>query len=311
MTHVNSLLSKVASRFAREREITPGLGLKSLEGQWDVQPKAPTFKSTLIVWKHERLVITRALGDSARLERGANQINDELADFIDITIIISGSLRATQRQRDVSASAGQALALACNEPYVAHSSDGTESFSYYVPRSLLESRGVDTNVLVTTVWDLPPVALALRHLALWALQANAHNMPYEKDAVERALHELVLGVVREFNSGFVVSSANADKTRSAILDCIERGYQDAGFDAGVLANELSISKRQMYRLFEGRDTSISQIIKNRRLDHAETLLSSSPHLTLGEVGALSGFKSAEQLSKSFKKRRGNTPSSVR
>ena len=311
MTEKRSLLSTVAETFAREVHLTPGSGLRSLQGQWVVHPGSPTFTSKLMVWKHEHLVITRALGDAARLERAEEQIRDELSGFVDITILVSGSLKCFQRDREITVTAGLVLALACDEPYVAYSTDGTESFTYYVSRTFLASRGFDSKSLAAVSWDLPPVSKALHYMSLWALDANANNIVHDKGAIERALLELVLEVVAGFNKGFVMGDASAAQSRDQALAAIESWYRDPGFDAEVLAAEMNLSKRQLYRLFEGRDMTIAKFIRSKRLDHAELLMRTSPHLTVQEIGRLSGFASATQFSRAFKEKHGRPPSGTR
>ena len=311
MTEKRSLLSTVAETFAREVHLTPGSGLRSLQGQWVVHPGSPTFTSKLMVWKHEHLVITRALGDAARLERDEEQIRDELSGFVDITILVSGSLKCFQRDREIIVTAGLVLALACDEPYIAHSTDGTESFTYYVSRAFLASRGVDSRSLAAVSWELPPVSKALHYMSLWALDANANSIAHDKGAIERALLELVLDVVAGFNKGFVLGNATAAQGRDQALATIEARYRDPGFDAEVLAAEINLSKRQLYRLFEGRDMTIAKFIRSKRLDHAELLMRTSPHLTVQEIGTLSGFASATQFSRAFKERHGCPPSGTR
>ena len=97
----------------------------------------------------------------------------------------------------------------------------------------------------------------------------------------------------------------------AARDLIERRYRDPSFDPDALAAELHVSRRHLYRLFEGEETSPATILAEMRVAAARRLLVDDPWMPIGEVAAASGFASATTFRNRFKTRYGLSPTDYR
>lgn len=264
-----------------------------------------------VVWHHNHLAMTRSAGIGHSIERSINHLDDDLGNYLGFILVNCGTLRVKQRNSVKTVRTGHMIAVDFRDSFAMESSDGNEIFSFHISRSYLESRGVDSMILDAKIWQAPPTIMALIHLTIWAIKAQLQGIKYDLAAVERALLELILNIITCTETGYTVTSSNASKTRAQIMELVEAGFKDVDFGVDTLADVLRMSKRQIYRLFEGQQSTIAGIIRKRRLEHAELLLTSVHHLSLAQVGTLSGFRSADQFSRAFKEQHDILPSIYR
>ena len=80
----------------------------------------------------------------------------------------------------------------------------------------------------------------------------------------------------------------------------------------LIAHEVGISMRSLYRIFAKHDLVIAQYIRNRRLDFcAESLRNPSMDQKVSSLGYAWGFSDSSYFSTAFKARFGVTPGEYR
>jgi LacI family transcriptional regulator len=90
-----------------------------------------------------------------------------------------------------------------------------------------------------------------------------------------------------------------------------KDHFDSELTADGVARAAGVSRRQLYRLFEDHlQRSVHREILNRRIEHARHLLNAGDD-KIDLVAHYSGFGSAEQFSKTFRREVGMTPSEFR
>jgi AraC-like DNA-binding protein len=88
---------------------------------------------------------------------------------------------------------------------------------------------------------------------------------------------------------------------------ILENIDDSTFSVEQLANQLNISRVQLYRKIKAiLDINVSDYIQNFRLEKAKVLINDS-NLSITEIGYSVGFSSPGYFSKSFKNKFGKTP----
>lgn len=96
------------------------------------------------------------------------------------------------------------------------------------------------------------------------------------------------------------------------LATIDARCHDQELSADSIASELHVSRRTLFRLFEGSNISLEDRIQEARLQRAVALLEERPfRLTIEAVAYLSGFKSASHFHARFLERFACTPASFR
>lgn len=101
--------------------------------------------------------------------------------------------------------------------------------------------------------------------------------------------------------------------RAGVLGHIRAHLGDPDLDAAAIAAAQGLSRRTLYRLFEGQEWSLAQTIRNLRLDAVRADLH-SPHLAGRSIMAIAagrGFRDQAHLTRAFKARYGVTPAAAR
>ena len=152
--------------------------------------------------------------------------------------------------------------------------------------------------------DLVPV---VRSMAAWALELQRGGDMSQKRFIERSFLEIFALVAERFTEGFTLMDDDSLSLRRRVLDTIESDFADPGLSAQTVAQKLGLSRRQLYRLFEGRTASLARLIRERRLDHSEELMRHRGEISIAAVAAASGFQSADQFTKVFRQRHTVSP----
>jgi len=117
---------------------------------------------------------------------------------------------------------------------------------------------------------------------------------------------------QDAHAGGIGNDASAGQLQRFARQLIEQQLDDALLSPPTLAQQLGISLRQLYRLFD-EDGGVSRYIQQRRLlRSAEDLR--SPHLrheSITQIAYRCGFTDSAHFSRAFKKRFSCTPSEYR
>lgn len=236
-----------------------------------------------MVWHSNNLAIVRTVGEGQRVPWAPKSLGEDLGHYVGLVLAKSGKLQIQQGNKTIVLNPGQITIIDFKQAFILDSADANEVFVFHVPLGLLEARGITLDRFSSHKQDAPPLVTALFQLSVWALRAQIQNIEYDRRVIERSLLEMLLSVIA--TSGLTASqtSRRATKSRAQIVDIIEECFKDQEFGASVLAGELQLSKRQLYRQFEGQQITIASMIRNRRIEHAELLLATAPQLSMTEV----------------------------
>ena len=93
-------------------------------------------------------------------------------------------------------------------------------------------------------------------------------------------------------------------------ELVRANMKDEGFGVSELANVMNMSRTTLYRKIKtGTGQSVSQFIRNARLNRALELLKNEP-LTVAEAAYITGFRNASYFSKCFRETFGYPPVEV-
>lgn len=105
----------------------------------------------------------------------------------------------------------------------------------------------------------------------------------------------------------VVSDLDA-KFLKQIIEIIKKHLSDPAFNSEVLANEIGLSRMQLYRKIRGlTDQTVHEFIRSIRLEHAVNLLEDSK-MTITEVAYEVGFNDLTYFARCFRKQYDKSPS---
>lgn len=109
--------------------------------------------------------------------------------------------------------------------------------------------------------------------------------------------------------GAVPSAPGTDRLLRQADDCIDSSLSDPGLNPETVARAIGVSTRQLHRMFAGRETTVMQTIRLRRLEGArrELLSSLACDRSLREIARNWGFPDPDAFSRAFRQEYGVSP----
>jgi AraC family transcriptional activator of tynA and feaB len=95
--------------------------------------------------------------------------------------------------------------------------------------------------------------------------------------------------------------------RERVLSFLRAHLADPGLDADEIARGCYLSKRTLYRLFEGTEGSVMGRLRQLRIEKAQQLLRRCPDRPASAIGRECGFPSDTQFHRVFRELTGMTP----
>ncbi|EGD55024.1 AraC family transcriptional regulator [Gordonia neofelifaecis] len=193
-------------------------------------------------------------------------------------------------------------------------SSGDELHDIAVLHVPADKLGVKVSTLAESRLGVPDSLLAVvaaRSLRGFVSSVLSPDHRQQTLAAEIAMIDMLSAVVAERNSRVSGVSTNTAFVRQETHDLIERHYRDPALSPVVLAEYLHLSRRQFYRHFEGCDTSVAEMIADRRLQAARAQLVSNPTVSIASVARSCGFASLGAFRFRFRRVYGVGPTEYR
>jgi AraC-like DNA-binding protein len=92
---------------------------------------------------------------------------------------------------------------------------------------------------------------------------------------------------------------------------LRTNHSDPDLTIDDVARACLVSRRTLYRLFEGVPGGVSGLLRHIRVDHAQALLRADPSRPLTSVAAACGFAGERQFYRVFRQDTGSTPGDYR
>jgi AraC family transcriptional regulator, positive regulator of tynA and feaB len=130
----------------------------------------------------------------------------------------------------------------------------------------------------------------------------------------RELSELVGTVAGEaLRRGEHLTARTAEDLRRRVEDHVAEHLEDPELGPESIARALFVSTRQLHRAFGEVSTTVTRLVRHRRLEHArrELLDPHLAHLSVTEIAARCGFGSLATFSSAFKETYREPPSTFR
>lgn len=187
-------------------------------------------------------------------------------------------------------------------------SDNSRQLSLILPRHLVEQRLRFTSVrCAQRVEASSPIALLANRLVLEASRLDSLSLQ-ESEATLDAIISLLRPVIGSTEADPDVHERLFRKT----IAFIDEHIRNEELCPELLAREVGVSVRGLYRMFSKKGLVVAQYIKSRRLDFcAESLRHNAAQHKLSALGYSWGFSDASYFSTAFKARFGVSPGEYR
>ncbi|NJQ06318.1 helix-turn-helix domain-containing protein [Streptomyces lonarensis] len=259
---------------------------------------------------------------SCTYSRSHKQIRQADPELVHLTLMAPscGPLVTRHAGVDATHEPGDLYMLDSSLPIVVtsrHPGDGVVGVGVEVPRAALPSPGRSglAPLLGRPLSGRSGFGALLAHfLTTLAVEPSAYR---HSDAPRLAtlLTDLVSGLVaNELDAHAHTSPETRDRNlRLQVQAYIQRNLHDPRLGPATVAAHHHLSLRQLHRLFEGEELTVSGHIRHSRLERARrALANATPEAaTVGAVAARSGFSSGAHFSRAFRHAFGSSPSEYR
>lgn len=316
------LRSKAEFERSREQfegglEIAGREALAQVSTQARLHSPSDDFRATIWAARIGPIRLTRYEGDALVSRRTPELLNDPYSSLIQMGMPLRGEGRFEQGGRHGVFAAGSAVLLRQDEPFTIETSSGYASVQMYVDRRRLEAWGF-TGAVAST-WQLSPQGLIAADFIGRMVMIGNLSGSAESQHLAMALAHAGMAILADGRSepgeatpdGEIPDAVAAVRIRA--LAAIDARFADPNLTADSLAQMLKVSRRFLYRAFEGADISVAGLLRDRRLDYAVDLLMDShrPELAIATVAQRCGFSGASSFTRAFRARFGCAPSGYR
>jgi AraC-like DNA-binding protein len=252
-----------------------------------------------------QLTTVRASGQHVR--RTPRLIARGHEEYVLASIQVAGRGTVSQDGRTAPLLPGAMAFYDSTRPYTLHFPDAFEQLVVQVPRRLLPEAPVRHATAVTLRADSTARLVADFFRGLARTQAT-------DPAGSAALAPHALGLLTSTLALAAGTTATVDSTavdRERVLAHLAAHSADPRLDADRVAEVCHLSRRTLFRLFEGAPEGLADVLRRLRVTAAQDLLRTQPRLPLATVAGRCGFAGEAQFHRAFRAVTGTTPAAYR
>ncbi|MBH3426132.1 transcriptional regulator FeaR [Pseudomonas alkylphenolica] len=277
-------------------------------GRFCATPLGPEFSGS--VKEHKVGAIKLSLVDvaQARLYRTGREVEQSEGKHFFAAFQLQGQAGMEQDGKRVTLRPGDITLIDATLPSDFTYSDNSRQLSLILPRHLVEHSQRFSSIRCAQRIDASsPIALLANRLVLEASNMDTLSLQ-ESEATLEAIISLLRPVI---GSNEADPDAHERLFRKTIA-FIDEHIRSEELCPELLAREVGVSVRGLYRMFSKKGLVVAQYIKSRRLDFcAESLRHGGAEQKLSALGYSWGFSDASYFSTAFKARFGVSPGEYR
>jgi AraC-like DNA-binding protein len=253
-------------------------------------------------------------GNAHTVERTPTMANHLPIECVMFTFVIAGESFHFNGTSPVLVRPGEVAIYDSDSPFMLGFGEGMHAVVASVPRYHLADIGM--------------------HDAFRRLKVMRHAGPGVEAEAARNLLDVLRGVFErpagvdphEFEDAFLENALRAlqplsshpkrtssDRYFTAAVAFMESHLDDPGLSTAEIADALNLSQRHLARIFAARGTTVTQHVRDLRLERARRLLviDEGHPMTVADVGRRCGFISASHFSRVFRAQVGISPTEAR
>ena len=276
----------------------------------------PRFTGAVRSSELAHLKVSTVHSTEQRIARSGSLARADRADYLQIGRIRRGRAVVTQDDRECVLDHDDFVLYDTTRPFEwrfdGHPDDGSwvlEVFTW--PRGSLSFTEAEIHNLTAITFDGRAGASGLLGRFLHdivtsriASDAGAGN------AIVDEVGDLVGAVLRAVGRPLGAPRSNTYRAAMAMID---ESLGDPSLSPSVIASALGISTRHLHRVFAEQDTTVSRVIRVRRLEQCrrDMALSTTTDRSLGQISRRWGFADPSLFSRTFKSEYGMSPRQYR
>lgn len=258
--------------------------------------------------------LSRVSASVHQVDRLHRDIRADEARYYKLSLILSGSGIVVQNGSQAILGPGDMALYDTGQPYSATFADNTDSLVMVFPREAINIHPHDVDRLLA--YRLHPSGPGLIRVASNFLKQIGTALSTVSGHTGVLLAHNALDVVNTLlysELGLDSYESSRVTTVGAIREFVDRHLAEPELNPGLIAAAHYMSTRRLQYLFEDVGTTVSSLIRERRLEHVrrDLLDPSMADLSLIQISTRWGMPDAPHFSRSFKAAFGSTPSEYR
>lgn len=277
-------------------------------GAFAARPLGQFYDATLQEYRSGALKLSVVDICGAQLYRSPRELAHGDDNYYFAVFQLQGSASMEQGPSNVLLQAGDITLIDAAVPSNFLYSQSSRQLSLILPRSLVEKRlqFAEVRCAQRIAGHSPMASLASR------LIVDSTRQACLSQAESEAILTATLDLLRPAISTARGETDNHERLLRKALSFIDEHIADEQLCPDLVAREVGVSVRGLYRLFSRKNLVIAQYIRNRRLDLcAESLRRCTHTQSLSALGYAWGFSDYSYFSTAFKGRFGLSPSEYR
>jgi len=285
----------------------------------DVKPADPgRFFGRIAAGELGRLTMTDITSRPQDAHRTQRLISNDQQRYLKIGLLVEGRCVMAQHGREARLDSGDLVCYETGAPYAFHMETPFRLGVFMIPAAGAEHRlrGFEKATAIPVPGDRGlggVISNALRSVLAGADADANTSASIAGMHIGEAVTDLAAALVAELAG--LTPDENAARTAliGHIRTFIERNLTDPDLSPATVAAGVNISVRYLYKLFEQDGMTVSEWIRNRRLDNTLRDLADPrlTHRTIAGIGARWGFRDPTHLSRVFRTREGISPREFR
>ena len=277
-------------------------------GAFNAQTLGAEFSGRIREYRSGALKLSIVDACQARLYRTPREVAAGEGGKYFAVFQLDGTAGMAQGDNRVSLSAGDITLIDASHPSDFTYSESSRQLSLILPYPLVEQTLRFNQVKCGhRIAATSPIAVLSRHLILDATRQKNLSQQ-ESEATLEAVISLLRPAISHTEDCIDLHERIFRKT----LDYIDDHIRSEDLCPELLAREVGVSMRGLYRMFAKKGLVVARYIKNRRLDLcAESLRQSGTEQKLSALGYSWGFSDSSYFSTAFKSRFGISPGEYR
>lgn len=269
------------------------------------------FRGELRVVTHPAVQLTEVRAQGQHVARTRQLIAGSSEDYLLASIQLGGRGRVEQDGRTAHLTPGAMTFYDSTRPYVLHFDDAFEQLVVQLPRRpLLAAAGIPDDAVHVTAVALEAGGSGSVLAGFFSSLALLQDRDPAGAAQLSAHAPGLLASALRLASGQGARPDDAGLDRERVLAHLRRHAADPTLDADTVAAACHLSRRAMFRLFEGHE-SWASALRRIRVERAAELLLTRPGRPVAAVGAACGFAGEAQFHRAFRQVMGRTPAEHR
>jgi AraC-like DNA-binding protein len=248
------------------------------------------------------------------------RVTPELAakspDNLIFAVVTKGTGTISQRGREATITAGEALLMSATEPSISTLQSGGGFLTLVVPREVISPMVVEASSML--VRPIPRNTEALRLITSYLgvlREADTLSEPELQRKVVTHIHDLLASALGATQNAALVAQERGIRSarlRAIMFHIIENLFNRELSVTGI-ALRFNVTPRYIQKLFESEGMTFTEYVLERRLLEANRLLNDSgaAERSIADVAFKVGFGDLSYFNRTFRRRFGMTPSDAR